>query len=477
MTKAPAKKLDVSYSSEPEQISPVGTRYTTRISKVFSDDSYIQALLDVEAANAQALSELYPQKVPRSSAAMIRRIASVKAVRPMEVRNAERRTHHEMAALISVMAAKAGKDGRYVHFGMTSADAVETAKAMQISEALSMLIESAAAARDAALRRAKDWRDITCISRTHGQHAIPTSFGFPFAFFGYCIQRSIERLEYDLSRHVEGKLSGAIGTYDVHSSEGIDGRRVERAVLSKLKVKSAEISLQTPPREGIAYIISDVAVLCGRLASVASYIKTLKRTEISELEEPQDEDTVGSSAMPHKSIRGNPFIEERCISIGRVVRSHASTALESISMEDLRDLSASLSDRIALPESFVLADYSCDLIANLMERVRPVRQSIDRNLGHFGGAIASQLVMSKLVEKGMQRSEARAIAEKHARQALSSGKAYASLLRADSKVSAMLSAEEIESLCNPESGIGTARESVDFIAKKYLNARRGTQSQ
>lgn len=220
------KKLDVSYyeSENQEHISPIGTRYTTPMSKIFGDESYIQAILDVEAQNVNVLSELYPKKVPKSAAKKIKSVANTKHVTAAQIRKAEAtRTHHEMGAVISVLSQKAGKDGRYVHFAMTSADAIETAKAIQTSKALNLLISSVSETRDACLNAALKWKDVPSITRTHGQQAIPASFGLPFAFFGYCLQKSIERLEFDRQRYAEGKLSGVIGTYDVHTNEGIDG--------------------------------------------------------------------------------------------------------------------------------------------------------------------------------------------------------------------------------------------------------------
>ncbi len=461
------KKLDVSYS-QTDQISPIGTRYTTPMSKIFNDDSYIQALLDVEAENVNVLSNLYPKKVPRSAASRVKSIANTRKVTPKEVRKTEaEKTHHEMGAVISVAAKKAGSSGRYVHFAMTSADAIETAKAIQTRKALDLLIKSASYARDACLKVASEWKSIPAITRTHGQHAVPAPFGLPFAFFGYSLQKSIDRLKSDRENYVEGKLSGVIGTYDVHTNEGIDGMAVEAKVLSNLKVKRSEMTMQTPPREDLAYIISDLAVLCGRLATIASYIKTLKRTEILELSEKPEESSIGSSAMPHKSIHGNPFIEERCISIGRVVRGHALTALESMTTEDFRDLTASLSDRIALPESFILSDYSCMLIRNLIERSSALEENIGRNLGHTKGVTASQLVMSKLVEKGMQRHEARGLSIKAAESSLRSGSDYFESLTGEKEITDLISNEELKELCDPKSNMGKSVEIIERIVRKY----------
>lgn len=463
-------KLDVSYSGSGESVSPIGTRYTTPMSGIFSEDSYIQAILDVEAENVRVLSELYPGKVPKRSAKRIKSIADTGHVTPKEIRRSEaEKTHHEMGAVIGAMSSKAGDDGRYVHFAMTSADAVETAKAMQEARAIRMLIKSASGARDACLNAALEWRSIPSIARTHGQHAIPVSFGFPFAFFGYCIQKSIDRLRYDLDRCVDGKLSGAIGTYDVHESEGMDGSRIEEKVLSGLGVNSADISMQTPPREDAAYIVSDLAVLCGRLEAIAVYIKTLKRTEILELSEMPDKGSVGSSAMPHKNLYGNPFIEERCISIARVVRGHALSSLESMHQEDFRDLTSSLSDRIALPEAFILSDYSCMLVKNVLDRAVAMPENIRRNLDYTKGTTSSQLVMSRLIGRGMQRQRAREVSLKDASLALKKGTSYIDELLGDAEVSNMLTKSELKDICDPHSNLGRSREIIERIAKKYLN--------
>lgn len=465
------KKLDVSYSENQENISPIGTRYTTPMSKIFGEEAYIQALLDVEAENVKVLAEMYPDKVPKKSAKRIKSIADTSHVTPKEVRDVEaNKTHHEMGAVINVMSSKAGEDGRYVHFAMTSADAIETAKAMMAKKAIDLLIKSASDTRDACLNAALEWKDTPSMTRTHGQHAIPASFGLPFAFFGYCLQKSIERLKYDRDNYAEGKLSGVIGTYDVHKNENIDGQKVENKVLSNLKVKRAEMTMQTPPREDTAYIISDLAVLCGRLETIAAYIKLLKRTEVLELSEKPDESSIGSSAMPHKNMHGNPFIEERCISIARMVRGYALSSLESVFSEDFRDLSASLSDRIVIPEAFILSDYSCNLVKNIIERVSVVEENVKRNINNSKGTTSSQLIMSRLIEKGLQRQKARDIAFRNADSALRGDTSYMEALLKDREIRSLLTKDEIKSLCSPEANLGLSKEIINRITKKYINS-------
>ncbi|MCL4553044.1 MAG: lyase family protein [Candidatus Marsarchaeota archaeon] len=475
LRKRPAK-LDVSYGSvKGATISPVGLRYSTGIAGIFGDSGYLDALLKAEAASSSALSSIYPEKIPERDSRKIKSVADTLHVLPSDVRKTEAmETHHEMGAVIKELAAKAGKSGRYVHYAMTSADAVETGKALQLRDGLKALIETVEAVRDASITAAKEWRDIPCILRTHGQHAMPGSFGLPFAFFGYCLDKSAARLGYDLKNMVEGKLSGAIGTYDVSADEGMDGFLIEKKALGSLGIRPAGISMQTPPREGIACIISDLAVLCGRIESMAHYIKTLKRTEILEIEEPQESGTVSSSAMPHKNIHGNPYIEERCISIARTVRGFALTELESVASEDFRDLTASLSDRVAVPEAFVLTDYSCRLMENVVNRIDPVLENIERNLEATKGAVTSQRLMSRLIARGASRERARAIVREAAAKAYASNIQYREALLSDQRVLGFLSRKEITELSDPRTYMGRSREMIDRIASKYLKARHAT---
>ncbi|MDE1822838.1 MAG: hypothetical protein KGI00_04045 [Candidatus Micrarchaeota archaeon] len=468
-------KSDTSYHQRHAQaVSPVGTRYSTRMSEIFCESGYLQSILDVEAESALAISSIYPARIPKRDAMRIRNAASIGKVTPEAVRKMERNvTRHEMAAIIRVLAGKSGSSGKYVHYTMTSADATETAKALQLKKGLSILIGTAEGLRDSCINAALEWKDTTAIMRTHGQHAIPASFGFPFAFFAHSLQKHIDRMSYDLENYVEGKLSGAVGTYDVSTDEGLDGFRIERELSRRLGIKMSELSTQVPPRENIAFIISDIAAFCGRLEAIAHYIKTLKRSEILEMMETPDKGTVGSSAMPHKDIYGNPFMEERIISIARTVRGFALTTLESVTSEDMRDLSASLSDRVIISEAFVLADYSASMMDNVIKRIEMVPRNVKRNLNMTEGAVAAQRIMSRLVRKGMARHKAREITANAARKAMESKTSYAEILLNDKEIWKFLSGNEINELADVSSYTGKSRELIEAMAKRYLGKRNG----
>ncbi len=471
-------KLDVSYGSvHSENVSPTGVRYGTRMTRIFGESGYLQSILDAESAASTAISELYPGKVPPSAARSIRKAASVRRVKPDEVHRIEaRETHHETAAIIKELSKQAGKSGAYVHYSLTSADVIETAKAVQMRKGLAILLETTESLRDSCLAVSVEWKAIAAIARTHGQHAIPVSFGMPFAFFGFCLNKSVERLRYDLENCTEGKLSGAVGSYDVSSDEGMDGFEIERRALGKLGIRPSAVSMQTPPRENISYILTDIAVLGGRIASIAEYIKTLRRTEILELIEPVDRKSVSSSAMPHKNVHGNPFIEERCISISRTLRGFASTSLESMLSEDFRDLTASLSDRISISEAFVLADYSARLLENVIRRVKPEKDRIRSNLGSTYGAVTAQRIMSRLISKGMHRSAARLLSQQLALEALKSRTAYADLLLKNVDISGFLSHSEISELSDPRTYLGKSSEIIERTFSLYAGRGRGKRT-
>lgn len=462
-----SEKFDIS-AGEPVQLSPVGSRYRTPMADIFGPSGYLDAILEVEAATALAISKHYPEKVPKADAARIKSVASTKHVKPERVQEREsKETHHEMGAVIRELSEKAGKSGRYVHYTMTSADAVETGKALQLRKGLEMLIGTVEGLRDTCLDAAEEWRDTTCIMRTHGQQAIPASFGLPFAFFAYALNKSAVRLAYDMNNLVEGKISGAIGTYDVSTDEGMDGFLIEKEALGSIGVKPADVSMQIPPRENIAYIISDISVLCGRIESMAQYVKTLRRTEILELREEQEEGTVSSSAMPHKNLHGNPHAEERCMSVAKVVRGFAATALDSVSAEDYRDLTASLSDRVIIPEAFVLADYSCRLMESVINRVDVIDENVERNLSADRGAVTSQRIMSRLINKGMGRDEARSIVKDDVFKSHKEERPYAEILIDDPRIMKFLGKSEVAELGDPHTYIGRSRDIIDRTVSRY----------
>jgi len=467
------KKIDV-YSTD-ESVSPVGIRYGTKeMVDVFRESSRLQAMLDVEATVSGVISALYPDKVPKRAADEIRKKASVKYVKMQRVRELEAETHHDVMSVVKALAEQCeGDAGGYVHYSLTSADVTESAKALQLKRGLELLISHIEDLRDICIEKARSWRAIPCIVRTHGAHAVPGVFGLPLAYFAYCLERSADRLFNDYNTCLEGKVSGAVGAFNVLTDEGIDGFEVQKRVFKKLGIKPATVASQVPPREDIGYVLCDVAVLCGTLSNIAEYVRTMRRTEIGELRELGEAGQVGSSTMPHKDVfGGNPFVEERTCSIARVVRGFAAGAVESVEMDYARDLKASLLDRVAIPESFVLADYAIQLTKNMIERVEPVQERIKQNLLLTRGIVTAERVMSKLITKGMNRLEARQKISELAHKASNEGRTFKEVLLQDADICKRLSRGEIEQLANPQTYTGRSADLIDNVMSLYKGKRR-----
>jgi adenylosuccinate lyase len=467
------EKYDVYAADEP--VSPIGRRYGTReMVSVFSASAYLNRLLDVEAKVTEVISRHYPTLVPPEAASEIRKKASLDYVTQERVTELEKQTHHDVMSVVQALAEQCdGEAGGYVHYTLTSADVTESAKAIQMKQGLEILICRIEHLRDACLDRAKEWEGVPCIIRTHGLHAVPGVFGLPFAFFAYLLEKGIARLFYDYQNCLEGKISGPIGAFNASKDAGIDAFRIQNEVCSELGIRAAPVASQIPPRENIACIVGDLALLCGTLASLADHIRVLRRTEICELSERGDAAQVGSSTMPHKDVYGgNPIIEERLGSIARVLRGFALTAYESVEIEYARDLRASLSDRTVLPSSFILTDYAGKLLLNIVQRIEAIPENIERNLYQTKGIVTSERVMSRLTVRGLSRQDAHRKISSLATEAFREDKAFGEVLAADPVISGRLSSQEINELSDPRTYTGSAAQIIDHVAGLIGKHRR-----
>ena len=467
------EKYDV-YATD-ETVSPIGRRYGTKeMVRVFSARAYLNRLLDVEAKVSEVISRHYPALVPPEAASEIRKKASLKYVTQDRVTEIEKQTHHDVMSVVQALSEQCeGDAGGYVHYTLTSADVTESAKAIQMKEGLEILIGRLEQLRDACLDRAKEWRAIPCIIRTHGIHAVPGVFGLPFAYFAYLLEKGTDRLFYDYRTCLEGKISGPIGAFNASKDAGMDVFRVQTEVCDELGIRAAPVASQIPPRENIACIVGDLAVLCGSLASLADHIRVLRRTEICELSERGDDAQVGSSTMPHKDVYGgNPIIEERLGAIARVMRGFALTAYESVELEYARDLRASLSDRTVLPSSFILTDYAVELLLNVIQRIEAIPENIERNLFQTRGIVTSERVMSRLTVQGLSRQEAHRKISSLATEAFREGKPFNEVLLADPTISRLLSPGAINELSDPRTYTGSAAQIIDRVAKLIGKKRR-----
>ncbi|HEY6781481.1 MAG TPA: adenylosuccinate lyase [Thermoleophilaceae bacterium] len=380
-------------------------RYTRpELGAIWSEQRKFDTWLAVELAVVEVLAE--QGAIPAEDAATIRDRAafSVEAVKERE-----RITDHDVAAFVDVVAASVGEAGRWVHHGLTSSDVLDTALALQVTQAGMVLVNGARDYRDALVRRAREHVDTLCVGRTHGVHAEPTTFGVKLAGFAFEAHRNLRRLERAVEGVCFGALSGAVGTYSANGPE------VETAVLQRLGLGREQVSTQVVPRDRHAELLSAIALAGAGLERFATEIRHLQRTEVREVEEPFRTGTQkGSSAMPHKR---NPIVTERLTGIARLLRGYAQVGLEDVALWHERDISHSSAERVVLPDATTLLDYGQHLALRVVDGMVVHEQRMRENLELTYGALYSQRALLALVEAGRSRDDAYRIVQEAAQRA------------------------------------------------------------
>jgi adenylosuccinate lyase len=374
----------------------------------------MECWLEVELAAVEAWAE--EGVVPREAAEACRANAAF-TVEAVEER--ERVTDHDVAAFVDVVAQSVGEHGRWIHYGLTSSDVLDTALALQLRRAGEIVIGSARAYRDALIERAVEHRDTLCVGRTHGVHAEPTTFGLRLAGFAFEADRNLGRLTGAFSQLAFGKLSGAVGTYASVPPA------VEARVMERLGLGREDVATQVIPRDRHAVLTSSIAVAAGGLERFATEVRNLQRTEVREVEEPFAAGQKGSSAMPHKR---NPIRTERITGLARVLRGYAQAGLENIALWHERDISHSGAERVILPDSTTALDYIQDLAANVATGMTIHTERMGTNLTHTHGALFSQRALTALVESGMSRDDAYRVVQENAQRAWDTGTEFRDLL-------------------------------------------------
>jgi adenylosuccinate lyase len=328
------------------------------------------------------------------------------------VHERERITDHDVAAFVDVLAEGAGPAGRWIHFGLTSSDVLDTALALQLRGAGEIVLEGAEALVTELAARAREHVDTVCIGRTHGVHAEPTTFGVKLAGFAAEAHRNLERLRGAFAQAATGAISGAVGTYSATEPD------FEARVLARLGLEAEAVSTQVVPRDRHAELLQAIALAGAGLERLATEVRHLQRTEVREAEEPFRAGQKGSSAMPHKR---NPITSERISGLARVLRGNATAAVENVALWHERDISHSGAERVILPDSTILLDYLQHLALRLVRGLVVHADRMRENLELTHGAIYSQRVLLALVEGGSSRDEAYRIVQEEARQAWASG--------------------------------------------------------
>jgi adenylosuccinate lyase len=391
------------------------------MAQVWSDESKVAAWLDVELAALDAWSEL--GVVPRGAARAVRERARPPA--PEQIAELEQRTGHDLAAFVDAVQAELGEEGRWLHYGLTSSDVVDTGLALQLREAGRLLLEGVERALIAVIGRAEEHRTTLCIGRTHGMHAEPTTFGFKLAGWAMELDRGRERLQRALEGVRVGKLSGAVGTYAATDPE------LERIACDRLGLEPEPISTQVVARDRHAELLGALALLASSLERFAVEIRHLARTEMREVQEPFASGQKGSSAMPHKR---NPIVAERICGLARVVRAAAQVGLENVPLWHERDISHSAAERVVVPDAFLALDYMLDRFTWLVEGLVVLPERMRVNLEASRGLFFSQAVLLALVESGLGRDEAYRLVQDHALRAWDEQLDFRALVEVDERI-------------------------------------------
>jgi adenylosuccinate lyase len=405
-------------------------RYTRpEMGQIWSDENKFRRWLDVEIATVEAEAEM--GMIPKSAARAIRRKGKFSVQRILEI---EKRVKHDVIAFTTNVAEHVGREARYLHFGLTSNDVVDTAQALQIREASELLLAGLERLGTILKKRAFEFRHTPMMGRTHGIHAEPITFGLKLAIWYEENRRNTERLEFAADQMRVGKISGAVGTYS-HSSP-----RLEKKICARLGLRPAPVSSQVIQRDRHAFYVATLAVIAASLEKIALEVRGLQRTEVREVEEYFSPGQKGSSAMPHKR---NPVTAEQICGLARVVRANAQAALENVALWHERDISHSSVERVILPDSTILLDYLLAKTARLVETMFVYPERMHENLGLLKGLIFSGQLLLDLAAKGASREDAYTWVQRNAMRVWETHEGFQALVERDPDVRRFLSPREI----------------------------------
>lgn len=399
--------------------------------QVWSDENKYQKWLEVELAVAEAWTE--EGAIPPADMALLRPVQYNHA-RMLEIFET---TRHDVTAFLTSITEGIGPEGRWLHWGMTSSDMLDTAQSLQMAAAGQLLQEELAAAVAALEKQALAHKDTLMMGRTHGVHAEPMTFGLKMALWWEELKRQQSRLAAACETIRVGKISGAVGTHATIPPA------VEERVCRRLGLAVAPVSNQVIQRDRYAHFITTLALIAASLEKFATEIRALQRTELHEVEEPFGEGQTGSSSMPHKR---NPELAERICGLARLIRGHSVTALENVALWGERDISHSSAERIILPDSCLALDYILSLFTRIISGLRVNVDRMRANVESSRGLIFSQRALLALVDKGAARETAYQVVQRNAMRSWDEGQDFRELLQADPEALEWLSGAELETL-------------------------------
>ncbi|MBP5397045.1 MAG: adenylosuccinate lyase [Bacteroidales bacterium] len=406
-------------------------RYSRKVMRdIWTEENKFNAYLEVETLSCEAWSKL--GVIPEEDVKKIREKASFKVDR---IREIEEQTRHDVVAFTRAVSESLGEERKWVHYGLTSTDVVDTANGYLLKQADAILLKDMEEFLEVLKKRALEFKDTPCIGRTHGIHADITSFGLKWALWYEEMKRNIERFKFASARVEAGKMSGAVGNFANIPPF------IQDYVCDKLGIASADISTQVLQRDRHAFYLASLAVTASTLEQMAFEVRNLQRTEVREAEEAFRKGQKGSSAMPHKR---NPISSENICGCARVMRGYMTASCENVALWHERDISHSSTERIILPDATELLDYMLCRFKGILENLTVYPETMLKNIYRTNGVIFAQRVMNALIGKGLAREEAYDTVQPIAMKAWSEGLDYKSLLQESEKVMGLLSQEELD---------------------------------
>ncbi len=406
-------------------------RYTLpEMGSVWSQQNKFQKWLDVEIAVCEVHAD--DGTIPREALEEIKAKAAFTVERINEI---EKTTDHDVIAFTTNLAENIGDSARFVHYGLTSSDVVDTANALLLKESCAILLAKVDALLDVLKRRAFEFKDTPQIGRTHGIHAEPTSFGLTWALWYSEMQRNRKRLKRAAKAVSVGKISGAVGAF-AHLAPDVEER-----VCEKLGLKAADVSTQVIQRDRYAEYLCTLGIIASTLEKMALQVRHWQRTEVREAQEKFKTGQKGSSAMPHKR---NPILSERICGMARTVRANSIVGMENIALWHERDISHSSAERIVLPDSSATLDYILAKATSLLDTLVVYPENMLKNLNLMRGLVFSGQLMLALTQKGVSREDAYVYTQRNAMKVWDEGGEYKDLIMNDADITSRLSAEDIE---------------------------------
>ncbi len=422
-------------------------RYKTSIADIFEEEKQLELQLLVERRLAEANSDY--GKIPSEAAKEIEQFVRPKYVSLKRVKEIEKETHHDLYSMVLAATEVCPNYGEYIHLGATSSDIQDTVTALQLKEAKNMLIKHIDDLLQILIQFAKRYRDLVCIGRTHGKHAIPITYGFKFANFLSELFIAKENL---VNTNIYGKLSGAVGTYAAFGTN-----EIEKLVMRKIGLKTLLITTQVVPRLVYFHLVSVILEVVGVLDKLARELRNLQRTEINEISEAFGDKQVGSSTMPQKR---NPWKLERICGIARYLRSLLPSAFENISLEHERDMSNSSTERIILPQLITLTDFALIEMKKILSGLTINEENVKKNLFLLDGRQCSENLLVKLTTT-IGRQKAHAILRD-----LTKVDDFKGAVKNHKQIIELFSEKEIDKILDPQNYIGLAPEVVDRVVKE-----------